>query len=635
MKTLLSKILLLALVLVFFAAGCEFSASTANIQNAALAKDQNGNQKTTQFAPTDTIYLVFDLRNAPDSTTVKSVWSAVDVGTAAAPNTLIDQAEVTTGSGQIHFNLAPSGAWPPGRYQVELYLNDALNGAFEYQVLGEVAQAPADKAPEAAAPAQEASSGAAPGRAVSSLQEVRSATVRIEATGTFVSPEDFQQVTFAGQGTGFIIDPSGIAVTNNHVVTGAAFLRVYIEGETNPRNARILGVSECSDLAVIDIDGDGFPYLEWYAGRPDVGLDMYLAGFPLAGNEEYTLNRGIISKAEANGETPWSSVDWVLEYDATSNGGNSGGPVVTGDGKVLAVHYAGNRDARQAFGISGAIAQNVVAQLRSGQNAHSIGVNGQAFVNPDAGLAGIWVASVASGSPADAAGIRGGDIITRLEGLQLGTDGTMADYCDILRSRNPQDTMSVQVLRFATGEVLEGQLNGRELETVTLLSQAVSEEVPQGASYGEYMTINDSTGALSVSVPTSWNDVESFPWTINGVEVGAQLAAAPNLDSFFGTWNTPGMIFGASSALDKNEQGMLDQVNYSDSCAYNGRSPYEDPLYTGYYDVWANCGNEGATVIVLSATPQDKSFIVLVLVQALTSADVEALDNILNSFIVQ
>jgi hypothetical protein len=85
MKTLLSKILLLALVLVFFAAGCEFSASTANIQNAALAKDQNGNQKTTQFAPTDTIYLVFDLNNAPDSTTVKSVWSAVDVGTARGP----------------------------------------------------------------------------------------------------------------------------------------------------------------------------------------------------------------------------------------------------------------------------------------------------------------------------------------------------------------------------------------------------------------------------------------------------------------------------------------------------------------------------------------------------------------------
>ena len=57
-----------------------------------------------------------------------------------------------------------------------------------------------------------------------------------------------------------IIDPSGIAVTNNHVVTGAATLKVFLEGETEPRNATVLGASECWDLAVIDIEGDDFPY---------------------------------------------------------------------------------------------------------------------------------------------------------------------------------------------------------------------------------------------------------------------------------------------------------------------------------------------------------------------------------------
>src|SRR5690606_35045392 len=157
-------------------------------------------------------------------------------------------------------------------------------------------------------------------------------------------------VNSAGRGTGFIIDPSGIAVTNNHVVTGSALLHVWVGGEAQPRNARILGVSECSDLAVIDIDGEGYPYLDWYPGTPSVGTDIYVAGFPL-GDPEYTMTRGIISKDSAFGETQWASVDSVLEYDATTNPGNSGGPVVDGSARVVAVHYAGNSQTRQAYGI--------------------------------------------------------------------------------------------------------------------------------------------------------------------------------------------------------------------------------------------------------------------------------------------
>ncbi len=86
-----------------------------------------------------------------------------------------------------------------------------------------------------------------------------------------------------------------------------------------------MGVSECSDLAVIDIEGDGYPYLEWFDGQVAPGLDVYAAGFPL-GDPEFTLTRGIISKERADGETDWASVDWVVEHDATINPGNSGGP---------------------------------------------------------------------------------------------------------------------------------------------------------------------------------------------------------------------------------------------------------------------------------------------------------------------
>ncbi|KAA3662053.1 MAG: peptidase S1, partial [Chloroflexi bacterium] len=141
----------------------------------------------------------------------------------------------------------------------------------------------------------------------STVEQARAAVIQIQAEGTFAEP-DGVAYNAAGRGSGFIIDESGIAVTNNHVVTGAALVKVWLDGENEPRNARIIATSECSDLAVIDIDGDGFPYLEWFNGNSKVGNEVYVAGFPL-GDPEYTLTRGIVSKENADAESNWASVD--------------------------------------------------------------------------------------------------------------------------------------------------------------------------------------------------------------------------------------------------------------------------------------------------------------------------------------
>lgn len=319
----------------------------------------------------------------------------------------------------------------------------------------------ADTAPTPTA-APTATSGPA---AVSSFADVRSAVVRIVARGSFVQPGDFEAQNFAGQGSGFIIDPAGIAVTNNHVVTGAALLEVFVGDETEPRNARVLGVSECSDLAVIDIDGDDFPFLEWFAGEVTAGQDVRAVGFPL-GDTEFTVNQGIVSKARADGETPWASVDNVIEHDVTIRPGNSGGPLVTRDtGQVLAINYAGFAGGPY-YAIGRDEALPLIDQLRTGANVTSIGINAVAINTGE--ISGVWVSSVASGSPADQARIQPGDFITALEGLILATDGTMADYCDILRTRTPEAVMNVEVARINDSGVtfLEGQINGRELEAV-------------------------------------------------------------------------------------------------------------------------------------------------------------------------
>ncbi len=301
--------------------------------------------------------------------------------------------------------------------------------------------------------------------AVNDLQSVQGAVIQIEAQGSFVDPE-WGEYSGAGRGTGFIIDPSGIAVTNNHVVTGAALLKVWIGGDTSQfYNARVLGVSECSDLAVIDIDGEGFPYLEWYRGPVQVGLEVYTAGFPL-GEPEYTLTKGIVSKESTNGDTSWASIDSVLMHDATINPGNSGGPLIDSNGKVVAVNYAAFKSADQYFAIGKDVAIPIVDKLSDGQNVDTLGINGSAVVSEDGTFSGVWVSSVASGSPAEKAGIAGGDILTSLEGLPLGIDGTMADYCDIISTHSSQDTLGVEALRFASDEFLKGQINGTPLAVV-------------------------------------------------------------------------------------------------------------------------------------------------------------------------
>ena len=475
--------------------------------------------------------------------------------------------------------------------------------------------------------------------AATSFQDAINATIQIEAQGSFVDPEFGMQLNSAGRGSGFIIDPSGIAVTNNHVVTGAAFLQVFIEGYDRPLNAKILGVSECNDLAVIDIEGDGYPFVDWNTTPAKLGTEVYALGFPL-GDPEPTLTRGVISKEKAGGDTSWASVNSVLEHDATINPGNSGGPLVTPDGKVVGVNYAGSSSSNQYFAINAAEARRVVEQLRSGSDLDSIGINGEA-VSTEQGDTGIWVSSVKSGSPADKVGVKPGDIITKLEGLVLSTNGTMSDYCDILRSRNTTDPMNIEVLRFATQEVLEGQLNGPELEQSFSFAQAVEVDDGStasggdaGATYQNYVSINDDSQAIYVEAPAEWADVDGSNWIgDDGTVLGSSLYASTSIDGYNTTYSTPGMqILAGAFFGDTAMRELLDLVDYSSDCTYDGRFDYEDPVFTGAYDQYSNCSDAGSVIIVLAAEPAAQNYSVVVQVQVVTDADLDALDHILNTF---
>ncbi len=469
-----------------------------------------------------------------------------------------------------------------------------------------------------------------PSLAVTSLDEVGTAVVRIVAEGSFVDPEFGAQFNVAGSGSGFIISEDGLAVTNNHVVTGAAFLEVYVGGESEPRNARILGVSECSDLAVIDIDGGGYKYLNWFEGDMSVGTDVFTAGYPL-GDPEFTLTKGIISKASADGESNWASVDSVIEHDATINPGNSGGPLVTADGEVVGINYAGIDSTGQYFAITRDEALPIIEDLSNGNDVTSLGINGQAVASDADGVYGVWVSNVDPGSPADSVGIEPGDVVTSLQGLVLGTDGTMADYCDILRSNNPGDVLSVEVLRSSTEEYYEGRINDSPLELVFSLPVEADEDVPTAATYVDYVTVTDDSGAVTVDVPAAWTDLNGLPRPD-----GPSIAASTSVEGFFNTWDVPGVEVYATRTMGAADiEALMDDFAASADCdSSSDRDNYEDALYAGRWQFFIDCGGTTTGLLFVASSPASGDFVVEVLVQVLTDADYEAIDRILSSFVV-
>lgn len=476
---------------------------------------------------------------------------------------------------------------------------------------------------------------------ITTLEDVKKAIVQFEAQGSFVDPQFGQVNNVAGRGSGFIIDPSGLAVTNNHVVTGAALVKVWVGGENEPRNARILGVSECWDLALVDIDGDGFSYLPMYEGKVDTGMEVYAAGFPL-GDPEYTLTKGIVSKAKAGGASSWADVPAVIEHDARIRPGNSGGPLVNAEGQVVGVNYAGNDKYDQNFAILATEAAKVVEKLKGG-DFESMGINGQAVSNEDGSLTGIWVSSVKSGSPADKTGIEGGDILTKMEGLVLATDLSMSDYCSILRTRDMDDTMSVEVLRFSTQEVLNGQFNGDPLETSFSFAQEIADEAPGGTSgtsttYNEYVKVQDDYGAIQVEIPSSWADVDGSAWLSDGDIIGSSIMAANSLQAFNNTYDEPGIFFGVSDDLAQyaGYVQVLDEYSkiFRQDCRFEGRNDYVDSAFEGKYELFSQCAGSSGKLLVLSARPiQNKTdYLITLYVNIMSDADIDALDRILASF---
>ena len=128
---------------------------------------------------------------------------------------------------------------------------------------------------------------------------------------------------------------------------------------------------------------------------------------------------------------------------------------------MVGVNFAGSDEDSLFFAVNQDVAVPFAEQLAGGQDVDSIGINGLAFDDGDDWF-GIWVVAVKSGSPADQAGLQPGDVIYRMEGIGLAGDGTMRDYCDILRSHRPA-TPSNSTLCVAANTTWGRSMGGRSI----------------------------------------------------------------------------------------------------------------------------------------------------------------------------
>lgn len=463
------------------------------------------------------------------------------------------------------------------------------------------------------------------------FKNVQSATIQIQAQGTFVPAGTTQPSEQAARGSGFIIDPSGIAVTNNHVVVGAGTLKVWLGGDTSKEyNAKVLGASECLDLAVIQLDTGEYPFMAWRQGDIETALDVYSAGFPL-GDPVFTMTRGIVSKNDVKQDDSWASLDHVIEHDTRIRGGNSGGPLVDPDGHVVGVNYAGNDDLDYNYAIHRDQVLPVLKDLTEGKTVLSLGLNAQALAPADDGTPnGIWIESLKAGGPADAAGIEPGDVLIEMAGITMAADGSLGDYCTVLKTQGAEATIDFQIYRPAEDSVYEGQFNGKE---ITLLSSGSNQG--GGGTVDSFVTVTDDSGTVSVNVPNTWSQIDGSSFQ-NGGFTYYDVTATTDLQNYNTSWSVPGVRVTASQdALGSDLNQIIEDYTSGTaaSCTLDNSGPYDDGYYLGQFAYFTGCDGTSTDFVVVAASDANNTHLITVSVQMVSDQDKDVvLSNILNSF---
>ena len=270
-----------------------------------------------------------------------------------------------------------------------------------------------------------------------------------------VEPAVVSILADGGAGTGFLVDATGHIVTNYHVVEGVPAVTVELnDGVT--LDGTVLGFDSANDLAVVRVDLAGRAVVPARLGDSDaliVGEPVAAIGHPFG--LQRTLTTGIIS-ATSRTRPPLLSGGrlqrGLIQTDAALNPGNSGGPLINADGEVIGVNAIAESPVRGSVGTNFAVPVNLVTRflpqmIRGEAIEHPwIGISGGV---PDGG-SGLPISGVVNGSPAQAAGLMGGDRIVAAADEPLDDFDELAALID---AREVGETLPFRVLR--DGAMLE------------------------------------------------------------------------------------------------------------------------------------------------------------------------------------
>ena len=268
----------------------------------------------------------------------------------------------------------------------------------------------------------------------------------------------------AGVGSGVIIDDQGHILTNNHVIEGAAGVVVRLT-DGREFDAQVVGTDPRTDLAGVQIQGDNLPVAKLGAsGDLQVGEWVVAIGNALGLVGGPTVTVGVVSAVGRTVQEPPSGnrqgtfLFDVIQTDAAINPGNSGGPLINLDGEVVGINTLGAGSAGQVpvQGISFAIAIDTALPLaqemiQTGTVTHPyVGIS-YVPLNPAVASQlgapvskGVAIGQVEPGSPAEAAGMQAGDIITAIDGSAIEGE---SDLPAALDAHNVGDEVAFTVLR--------------------------------------------------------------------------------------------------------------------------------------------------------------------------------------------
>lgn len=279
-----------------------------------------------------------------------------------------------------------------------------------------------------------------------------------------VLPSVVQITAGSGSGSGVIYDDSGHIVTNAHVVGDGTRFQVTLATGGEPRTATLVARYPPEDLAVIEVSGDlpVGPAEFGDSSKLAVGQLVLAMGSPLGLTS--TVTEGIVSAVGRTvTESPGVTIPDMVQTSAAINPGNSGGALVDSAGRVIGIPTLGATDQQSggvAPGLGFAISANTAKRIADQMIEHGRVVNsGRAaldltatsVVDPDGRPAGAGVVSVAAGETADQAGIEPGDVIAKLNDIQI---TSLTQLNEALAALSPGDRAEVTVVRDGRTTVL-------------------------------------------------------------------------------------------------------------------------------------------------------------------------------------